>query len=285
MRCGLSGQQPCEGMSQPGMQSKERYQKNNVDEDRASRRGVRSPVFWVKGFMSRKEDFRLDEVVAALKLVQIGELPGPFSLEWMADRPDIQLGSVGIEVTDAIPKFDGQQRHFERELLNCKTVSDAQDKYKHNGGSDAIDATICPVQDTDYFFLTKSESRVPDDLVAEILERIIDKNKKFVSYEELHHFEDKRLFVIAEHEIFSSVPGLEINETPIFEQIKKSVFNKVYLDLFSELHIIDKSGAHNQTYHWDQYEKAEIGLEARRLLKTDDYEEKQAVLEKLKHKN
>ncbi|MDR0949667.1 MAG: hypothetical protein LBM69_09155 [Lachnospiraceae bacterium] len=44
------------------------------------------------------------EIYAALVLSKIGFLPIDFNIEWIQDKPDIQVGSIGVEVTSDAPK-------------------------------------------------------------------------------------------------------------------------------------------------------------------------------------
>jgi len=39
-----------------------------------------------------------------LVLIKTAQICEPFSTEWLKDKPDLQIGNFGIEVTEAIDK-------------------------------------------------------------------------------------------------------------------------------------------------------------------------------------
>lgn len=56
-----------------------------------------------------------NEIFAALVLVESTELPALFSAEWLRDRPDLQVGNIGIEVTESIQERALLQTHLKIE--------------------------------------------------------------------------------------------------------------------------------------------------------------------------
>ena len=65
------------------------------------------------------------EAYAAFVLIKTAQICEPFSIDWLKDKPDLQIGKFGIEVTEAIDNKDGEQRHIDSEILECKTYEDA----------------------------------------------------------------------------------------------------------------------------------------------------------------
>lgn len=65
------------------------------------------------------------EAYAALVLIKTAQICEPFSADWLKDKPDLQIGSFGIEVTEVIDKKDGEQRQIDSEILNCETYENA----------------------------------------------------------------------------------------------------------------------------------------------------------------
>jgi hypothetical protein len=87
-------------------------------------RGVNLQVFWKLPLellrsitlMTKKEL----EAYAALILIKTTQICEPLSTDWLKDRPDLQIGNFGIEVTEAIDEKGGEQRQLDSRILKCE---------------------------------------------------------------------------------------------------------------------------------------------------------------------
>ena len=76
--------------------------------------------------MNIYETKKYKEAWAALAMIKMDIIHKPFSTDWLKDGPDLQIDSIGIEVTEAIEPLEGEQRHFQNELIKCLTFQGAQ---------------------------------------------------------------------------------------------------------------------------------------------------------------
>lgn len=67
------------------------------------------------------------EIYAALVLSEIGLLDKKFNIEWIKDKPDIQVDDIGVEVTRDIPMEEAEQISYFNRLAG-KTIREKNEE-------------------------------------------------------------------------------------------------------------------------------------------------------------
>lgn len=218
------------------------------------------------------------EAFAALILVKADVIKESFNNSWLKDRPDLQIGDLGIEVTEAISTKQGEQRFFQQEILDCKTVDDAN----------KLPITTTPknrnrviqIENTPYFFvstgLEKADEKETSNL---IVSRIRMKNKMFKDYPDLLRFRERWVFVFVE-DVFSAL--FPVDFQCIKAEIGNSDFDGAFVMLNHDLLIIKNGVDKEVVCSLNERDFLELSVEASRIIGASDIKKKEEFLEKYK---
>ena len=158
------------------------------------------------------------EAYAALILVKTAQIGEQFSTDWLKDRPDLQIGSFGIEVTRAIDEGDAEQENLDSEVLNQPKIQNAYAYVNGLKRPEEYRSNISQLPYSDRFTLKSGGGYNLNRPVKLIVDAIERKSKKFYSYPEAESFSRRGLYVFDQE----LRPGLRHFDTePIKNAVKK----------------------------------------------------------------
>lgn len=203
------------------------------------------------------------ETWACLLLTKLGLLPSPFSFNWMKDRPDIQVNNYeyGIEITEAISEYEGEQNSIRNDMLECGDFTNAS-LYSHKKNK----TKAVKIGDTNSFgLIDKFGIYNEDDIYNNIIKQINDKNIKYRKYSNYANYNKKGLFIKAVDNMIGSLLYPIFNDVDIKEEINKSIFDIVYLYLNNTLYVYEK-GEEKNVYNLKQSEVVAVNIGALKVL-------------------
>jgi hypothetical protein len=150
------------------------------------------------------------EIYAALVLSKISFLPNEFNIDWIQDKPDIQVGNIGVEVTSDAPKKYRSKLSIVNNLFNHGYSSDEK--------TDILKTLDKKGILTKDFSDDKNIVQLPVYKDAVILVNAIE-NKEVKYQEYSKQFPNCALF------IFSYVFMLDIDEYKITEALKDKKYS------------------------------------------------------------
>jgi len=209
------------------------------------------------------------EAYAALVLIKTAQICEPFSADWLKDKPDLQIGSFGIEVTEVIDKKDGEQRQIDSEILNCETYENANTyinnlKYPRKYRSETKE-----LPGSERFILTNGGGYNDKKPLTLIVNAIQDKSRKFLKYHDHKTFSRRGLY-ISDQELRPCLQLLDIES--ILKATKDSVFDVVFVHQPHRLIVVEKDDELTKEYPFDKINRDDAICEAKRVCGSPDYE-------------
>lgn len=218
------------------------------------------------------------EAFAAIILIEAGIITQPFNSNWLKDRPDLQLGDLGIEVTEAISTDEGEQRFFQQEMLDCNNIEEVN----------KLPITKTPknrnkakqLGETPLHYVSTSLEIFDEDKTSNlIVSRILSKNEKFPEYPNQEIFSKRWLFIFAE-DIFVSISPLDFNR--IKSEANNSIFDRVFIMLNYDLIETGKGVTEEIKKSFEAEKFLELSVEASKIINAPDVEKKEDALRKYK---
>ncbi len=169
--------------------------------------------------MNSKFNKTYDEIYAAMILCAVDFLKEPFSVDWIVDKPDIQIEFSGIEVTRDMPEVIGAQTA----LWNATYGLSKEDKEK------LIDKRDKKGKFSGSFSADKMSMSFPIYDEEILLQAIEGKNLKYKNYKK---FDKNALF------IFSTVFSLDLAETNTIKHILGEIefeFSTIFIKSYNEV--------------------------------------------------
>ena len=228
------------------------------------------------------ETKKYKEAWAAFAMIKTGIINEPFSIEWLQDRPDLQIKQIGIEVTDAIESLEGEQRHFQNELTRCSTFKEACTLNNSNQSRNSK-LKVKPLGKTDLPFIYRSS------LVAEnpsainstnlIIKKIKEKNDKYTKYPNSKYFRRKGLFIQKTDDVFLETPMITgevlytLDTNKINVTIQESIFDFVVLYLPKKLKLFSKNNIQVTNFDLTNEDIHDISLHTLSEIAPDEYQQ------------
>ena|GEM_PF-1862493 len=154
------------------------------------------------------------EIYALLVLFKSGYIECPFCIDWIKDKPDIQVGNIGIEVTTDAPSEYRKLTSIWNKLsgLDPKSKKEELTKLDKHG------------LQKDNIFPNEGYASLPTLNITCLMAKIKDKERKFSSYD---GFPVVGLFV------FSFVFMLDEDESSIVKMLQDNKFSFSPIFIFS----------------------------------------------------
>ncbi|HKL10940.1 MAG TPA: hypothetical protein VJ990_05825 [Clostridia bacterium] len=208
------------------------------------------------------------EVYAALVLVKTSQISEPFSTDWLKDRPDIQIGKFGIEVTEAIGKREGEQRQLDSNILRCETYENANKYISNLKYPKKYHSETKQLPGSERFSLMSGGGYNDKEFNDLIVNRIHDKSSKFLKYPDCKKFSRRGLY-ISDQELRPCMQLLDIES--IRKATKDSVFDVVFVHQLRRLIVVEKDDELTKEYPFDKINRDEAICEAKRVCGSPDY--------------
>ena len=238
--------------------------------------------------------FRSKEYVeawAAFALIKVGVITAPFSKDWLSDRPDLQIGDMGVEVVNAVDPFEGEQRNFQQQLADCTTYTKA-DELSQTNYFKKSQVKVKPLGDTELPFVYTSsfneDKTSKRDATEIIIEKIKEKNCKFSKYPECQRFTKKGLFIHKTDDIFLETPttlGVVLSSldiAPIKDATEQSVFDMVFIYLPTKIIIISKNEEKPTDFIFGKRDVEDICLDTLQGIESHEYEKFKKMVEQMR---
>lgn len=209
------------------------------------------------------------EAYAAFVLIKTDQICEPFSIDWLKDKPDLQIGKFGIEVTEAIDKKDGEQRHIDSKILECKSYEDANKyinclKYPNKNRSETKQLPY-----SERFYITRGGGYNDKNANDLIITAIQDKTRKFLKYSEHEKFSRRGLYIF-DQELRPCMQLIDINA--ILNATKDSIFDVVFIHQPNKLYVFEKNDETIREHPFDIINRNDAICEAKRVCNSPDYE-------------
>ena len=207
-----------------------------------------------------KHNHTWNEIFAALVLVESGELTAPFSNEWLKDRPDLQIGNTGIEVTESVRESSAAADRFANKLLSCDSYEDAMEMQNKNRKADEF--RPFQILDTPDFGIDyRTSGWDENDVMYLIAQCINNKQEKWKNYIHVHI---RQLYVKVTDDLLG-MPTHPLNTKIVFDLVNRSIFDKIYLYLQHTLYAFSKGHLEPKITKFNQETKLKIAIESCRL--------------------
>ena len=207
-----------------------------------------------------KHNHAWNEIFAALVLVEGGEIATPFSTEWLKDKPDLQIGNIGIEVTESVRESSAAANRFANKMLGCDSYEDAMEMQNKNRNVDEF--RPFQILDTTVFGLDYRTSGWDENNVMWLIARCINnKQEKWRNYTHVHI---RQLYVKVTDDLLG-LPTHPLNTKIVFDWVNRSIFDKVYLYLQRTLYVFSKGYLVPKIFNFDQETELKIAIESCRL--------------------
>ena len=207
------------------------------------------------------------EAYAALVLVKTAQICEQFSADWLKDKPDLQIGNFGIEVTEAIDKKDGEQRQIDSEILNSETYENADTYINNLKYPKKYRSEIKQLLGSERFSLMSGGGYNDKKPLTLIVNAIQDKSRKFLKYPDYKMFSRRGLY-ISDQELRPCLQLLDIES--ILKATKDSVFDVVFVHQPHRLIVVEKDEI--KEYPFDKINRNDAICEAKRVCDSPDYE-------------
>lgn len=209
------------------------------------------------------------EAYAAFVLIKTSQICEPFSSDWLKDKPDLQIGKFGIEVTAAIDNKDGEQCHIDSKIWECKTYEDANKyinslKYPNKNRSETKQLPY-----SERFYITRGggyNDKKANDL---IINAIQNKTRKFLKYPEHENFSRRGLYIF-DQELRPCMQLIDFNA--ILNATKESIFDVVFIQQPNKLYVFKKNDETISEHPIDMINRNDAICEAKRVCNSPDYE-------------
>lgn len=209
------------------------------------------------------------EAYAALVLVKTAQICEPFSADWLKDRPDLQIGSFGIEVTEAIDQKDAEQRQLDSKVINCQTYKIANAYIKELKYPEKYRSEPKQIPGSDRFSLMSGGGYDDNKPLNLIVKAIAKKSRMFREYTDYEKFSRRGLY-ISDQELR---PCMQLLDTElILKSIYESVFDVVFIHQQHRLIVVEKDDGKMQEYSFDTINRIDAICEAKRVVDSPDYE-------------
>lgn len=202
------------------------------------------------------------EAYAALILIKTKQICEPFSTDWLRDRPDLQIGNFGIEVTEAIDKKGGEQRQLDSRILKCETYENANKYINNLKYPKKYSSEILQLPGSDRFALMSGGGYNDKKPIALIVNAIPDKSSKFLNYPDCKMFSRCGLYIF-DRELRSSMQLLDTES--IRKATKDSVFDVVFVHQVHRLIVVEKEDDLAKEYPFDKINIDETICEVKRV--------------------
>lgn len=223
------------------------------------------------------------EAYAALILINTTQICRPLSTDWLRDKPDLQIGNFGIEVTEAIDKKEGEQRHWDLKVLECETYDNANKFINNLRDPNKFNSEIMQLPNSDRFSLVDGGGYDDKRSVTYIINAIKYKSNKFIKYPDFKKFSRRGLYII-DHELRPCSNYLDIEL--VRKAVKDSVFDVVFVHQWQRLVVIEKDFEETKEFPLDIIDRNEAICEAKGICGSPDYNlcfDRAAVYKKLKN--
>jgi len=209
------------------------------------------------------------EAYAALVLIKTAQICEPFSADWLKDKPDLQIGNFGIEVTEAIDKKDGEQRQIDSKILNCETYENANKYINSLKYPRKYRSEIKQLPDSERFSLMSGGGYNDKKPLTLIVNSVHDKSRKFLKYPDHKMFSRRGLYIF-DQELRPCLQILDIES--ILIATKDSVFDVVFIHQQHRLIVVEKDNELTKEYPFDKISRNDVICEAKRVCGSPDYE-------------
>lgn len=233
------------------------------------------------------------EAWAAFAMIKAGIIHKPFSIDWLSDRPDLQIGNLGIEVVNAMEPLEGEQQSFQNQLVKCPTFMSAQ-KLNSTDYFRNSRFKIKPLGETHLPFIYRSsyeEQSLSTTSASDIIiKKIREKSNKFPKYPNSQRFIYKWLFINKTDDIFLETPTIwgdilsTLNVDEIIKTIEESIFDLVVLYLPTKMKIFKKGITQSTDFIFGKNDVHDISLDTLRGIGSDEYERYKEIISHLKNK-
>lgn len=202
------------------------------------------------------------EAYAALILIKTTQICEPLSTDWLKDRPDLQIGNFGIEVTEAIDEKGGEQRQLDSRILKCETYENANKYVKNLKYPEKYSNEILRLKGSDRFALMSGGGYNDKKPIALIVNAIQDKSSKFLKYPDCKMFSRRGLYIF-DGELRPSMQLLDTES--IRKATKDSAFDVVFVHQVHRLIVVEKEDDLAKEYPFDKINIAQAICEAKRV--------------------
>ncbi len=213
---------------------------------------------------------RESEAYAALVLVKTAQIREPFSVDWLKDRPDLQVGKFGIEVTRAIDSQEAEQCQIDSEVLACPTYEFANEYIRKLKYPEKYRSEPKQLPGSDRFSLISGGGYDDDKPLDLIVKAIAKKSKIFPQYPEYKSFLRRGLYISDEDLYPNTAP---LSAELILKSINDSVFDVVFIHQRNNLIVVEKSDGIIQKYPFSILDRNDTICEAKRVVDSPNYEE------------
>jgi len=208
------------------------------------------------------------EAYAALILIKTKQICEPFSTDWLRDRPDLQIGNFGVEVTEAIDKKDGEQRQLDSKILQCETYENANKYINNLKNPEKYSNEIMRLLSSDSFSVGSGGGYKDKKAIDLIVNAIQDKSSKFLKYPDYKIFLRKGLYIF-DRELR---PGMQLLDIELIRKMLiDSVFDVLFVHQCNRLIVVEKDDKITKEYTLDTIYKNEVICEAKRVCDSPDY--------------
>lgn len=208
------------------------------------------------------------EAYAALVLIRTAQICEPFSVDWLKDRPDLQINNFGVEVTRAIASKDAEQYQLDSMVLNCETYKNANEYISNLNRPEEYCSKPKQLPDSDRFSLMSGGGYDEKKHLNLIIKAIVDKSRKFHKYPD-HKIFSRRGLYIFDNELH---PCMQLNVESIVKATNDSIFDVVFIHQLQKLIVVEKDCMPIQEYPIDKVNIYYDKCEAMRVCGSPDYE-------------
>jgi hypothetical protein len=227
-------------------------------------------AYW-RAVIYLKDDKKCREVYAGLALITIGQIQEPFSMDWLQDRPDLQIGNFGIEVTEAISERQGEKRDIEEKMFSCKTI-ESLNKYKGTlTKPNKYQFDVLTVPDTSCITIGTGGGYNEEHSIKVITDSIEKKSDKFRKYPDYERFSRRGLYISAEYLLS---PSHQLDKTTLQEATYNSLFDVVFIHCPKKIIEIRRDNEQILEYPFTDCDRDSVkckALEALGFPEYDDY--------------
>lgn len=200
-------------------------------------------------------------------MLETTQICGPISIDWLKDKPDLQIGTFGIEVTEAINNKEGERRHWDLKILKCETYDSARKFVNSLRDPSKYNREIVRLPNSERFSLMEGGGYDDTKSVTCIINAIKHKSSKFLNYPDFKKFLRRGLYII-DHELrpYSNCLDLDL----VREAVKDSVFDVVFVHQLHRLIVIEKNVEETKELPLYNINRKKVICEAKRVCSTLD---------------
>lgn len=219
--------------------------------------------------MTHHEMEKYRNACAALSLIKFNCIQEAFSTDCLQDRPDLQIGQFGIEVTEALLEKQGEKRNVERKMSACENIEKLNEYINNQKYPNKHNFDIVQFPGTKRFSVGTGGGYAKEYLLKIITNCIEKKSAMYYKYPNHERFTKRGLYISAGSIL---LPSHRVDKDLLQSSINSSAFDVVFIHQTEKMTEIKKSNV--QTYEYDFTNKDEniIKCKALRALGYPEYE-------------